>query len=169
MGNYNQSGNRSSYSGQRGNNSRGNGGYNKPRVSYQLPSDYLNKGYFDKHEDGRDTIKLSLIVSLPRQIAIGFMSEDLSYRQLRKQYENVLNINIGVKTNFYTLDEAKVKLAEMIPKVNNAFNKQGTTHVTKSFLDFIIKNVEAVHTKEDLDAFHRHFQAVVGFSKDNKK
>lgn len=169
MNNFNQQGNRSQYNGQKRPDNRNGGSYNKPRTSYQLPADYLSDGYFDHHNNEKDTIKLSLIVELPRQIAAGFMSEDVSYRQLRKQYETVLNINTQVKTDFYTMNEAKVKLAEMIPKVTNAFNKQGTTHVTKSFLDFIVKNIEAVNTKEDLDAFHRHFQAVVGFSKDNKK
>lgn len=169
--------NRGSYSGKGsynkndGSNRGYSNGYNKgygndkKKVEFKIPSDYLKNGYYDKKEDGTNIIKVSLVRDTAEFIAQGLHGDDLTYGQLRKFFEEVVKIRFNANKGVYSEDKAIVKLNRLVPLAEYLAAKPNTSHVDKSFLAFIKRNVELVHNREDLDAFFLHFEAIVGYFK----
>lgn len=136
-----------------------NGDYEN--VNY-LPQGYLKEGYFQTCEEN---VKLNskYIVEYPREIAKKLSSEGNNKNkrsQIRKFYEYSLRIQnlLRHKKGDFCVIEAEFK--RLIPFVEYA-ESRGT--VTECFVSFITKNVEEVKNADDLNAFVKHFEAIVAY------
>lgn len=119
----------------------------------------LKKGYF-RTVGGKRCMKPEMIVEYPKKMA--FILQDKNRNklsQLWKFYSYVKQIQSHVKHG-KAFELAEPDLCEICPKVNNAYNRG---NVTRYFKDFIEDNVRMVKSAEDLDAFARHFEAVIAY------
>lgn len=156
MPNYNNySGGRSnggkSYQ-QKGNNSK-----------VQLPQGYLAGGYYDGEGEER-VLKKEYIVRYSKEIASGLEKEGGRSKnkrsQIRKYYAYCLRIQRILQQKKAPFDEVEAKLDFLSPLVSYAYSRGKTSELFKSFIE---KNLSQIHSKEELNAFIMHFEAVVAY------
>lgn len=150
-------------------NNRTNGGspYWQPKVK-ELPNDYikdLDLGYYNKI-NGRQQLKSSMIIEHPKKIAerLGDRNKN-KVTQIRKFYSYAKRIHESLYNRYdkeISFDELQADLYMLEPMAHNAYTKTNGT-ITKVFFDFISNNMKAVQDENDLDAFIKHFQAVIAY------
>lgn len=125
----------------------------------------LKKGYF-RIVGGKRCMRPEMIVEYPKEMA--FILQDTKKNklsQLWKFYSHVKQIQSHVKHG-KAFELVEPDLLDICPKVNNAYNRG---NVTIYFKDFIEDNVRMVKSAEDLDAFARHFEAVIAYLPKDQK
>lgn len=147
-------------------NDRKGGGYGGgPRWQQlpQLPEGYLQGGYFAPAETGgRPVLRREYIIGYPEQIAKALDDRDKNKSsQLRKFYDYCIRIRDALNQgqSFQALEGDFCRLTGFVKYA------EGRGRVTPLFVDFIQKNVEAVHSKEEFGAFIKHFEAVIAYIK----
>lgn len=136
----------------------------------KLPKEYLEDlkdGYY-KIVDGKECLKPEFIVKYPKELAMGLKDRNKNkMSQIWKFYEHARRIqdNLEHQGMFFAVSEAELNI--MQPIVESALNKSTVTSV---FKDFINENVSKIKRKEDLDAFIKHFQALIAYlPRENQK
>lgn len=158
---YNQSG----YQNNRGGYNNSRGGY-PPRVEMpkKLPEGYLDGGYFEQR-DGKSVLKRDYILSYPAQIAESMIERDRNMNkssQIRKYYD----YSIRIRDMMHTGKSFPEVEAEFCRLSNFVAYAESRGLVSRLFVRFIDKNIEAIHNKEDFSAFIKHFEAVVAHLKE---
>ncbi len=134
----------------------------------KLPEGYLSGGYFEVI-DGEKALRPEYIVKYPKEIAEKLSSQNEWEKwnspqnkrsQVRRFYEYGLRIQglLRRKHNHFAAVEAE--LGRLLPFVKYA-ESRGTVSVL--FRNFIDRNITAVHDGEDLNAFMKHFEAVIAY------
>lgn len=132
----------------------------------QLPKGYLVGGYYEEGERGR-VLKKEYIVDFPISIAKALSSKEDSENgkrnkrsQIRKFYEYSISIRelANRKNGDFRVIEAE--LDRLLPF---AQYKMSRNTVSQLFVDFINKNVSNIKNTEDLQAFVKHFEAIVAY------
>lgn len=137
------------------------GGYSQKPIG--LPRDYLKGGYFEPAADrGRAVLRREYIVGYPAEIASSLADREKNKStQLRKFYDYCIRIRdmLDRGQSFQEVESDFCRLA--------AFAKYAESRgrVSSLFVDFIQKNVGAVHSKEEFYAFLKHFEAVIAYIK----
>lgn len=136
----------------------------------KLPKEYLTdleEGYY-KNVDGKDCLKPDFIVKYPKKIAKGLEDRNKNkLSQIWKFYEHAKRIQDNLKHQGMPFTVLEAELDMMLPIVESAFNR---SMVTSVFKDFIDENVSKVKNMEDLDAFIKHFQALIAYlPRENQK
>ena len=140
----------------------------------KLPKEYLadlKEGYYKK-VDGEDCLKPEFIVKYPKEIAKGLKDRNKNkLSQIWKFYEHARRIQDTLQGNLehkrMPFAKLKAELDMMQPIVESALNR---SLVTPVFKDFIDENVSKVEEIEDLDAFIKHFQALIAYlPRENQK
>jgi CRISPR type III-A-associated protein Csm2 len=137
--------------------------YNDERK--KIPNEYwtdLKNGYY-VIQDGKPVLKKDYIVTYPSAIAQALSEEGRNINkrtQIRKYYEYALRIQEAMNYRNGNFAEIEADFNRLIPHVSYA---QSRSVVSPSFVKFIQKNVEQVHTANDLRAFIKHFEAVVAY------
>lgn len=136
----------------------------------KLPGKYLSdlrSGYY-KAVGKRECLKPEFIVEYPKQIAMGLKDRNKNnLSQIWKFYDHARRIqdNLNQKGEPFAALEAELNILK--PAVEYALNRNTVTIVFKSFID---ENVSQVKSLEDLDAFIKHFQALIAYlPRENQK
>lgn len=127
----------------------------------------LKDGYY-RSVNETDCLKSEFIVEYPSMIArkLGDRRRN-KLSQLWKFYDHARRIQDSINQKDETLDILKAELNELKPAVNYACNRDTVTLVFKDFID---KNVTRIDDKKDLNAFIKHFQAVIAYlPRENQK
>ena len=126
----------------------------------QLPSGYLQSGYFDANGN----LWPELIQQWPEEIAQTFKQQGLSSTQLRRFFNKAraLEKELDMK-NFQRLKEDILTLKPI------AAASVGRKTAPETFKQFIDRNINLVVSSSEPDAFTRgfltHFQSVVAYLK----
>jgi CRISPR-associated protein Csm2 len=159
-------------------NNRSGGGFSKLQnikneMEKKLINDYyteLKKGYFTHN----GVLKIDYIMLYPEIIAdyLGGDGNKLTNTQLRNFYDYV---RVAESTYKYSKDAGNttetikenliIKIKKLNGMVTYSLGRDNST-VSKEFRQFLLANVEACNTVEDvLNGFIPHFEAVVGYFK----
>ena len=140
---------------QYGSNNRKGSSFDRRTTEIDIPDDYLSYDYYD--EEGY--LDLQFISGYPEKLAKAFVSarQELTNTQLRRFYQNVMNIEKRLKQ----VGDFNVVLEDI--KMLKAFvaEAKGKGKVPKVFYDFISKNVDLIDDEKKFTAFIKHFQAIV--------
>lgn len=136
----------------------------------KLPKEYLvdlKDGYY-KIVDGNECLKPEFIVEYPKEIAKGLKDRNKNkMSQIWKFYEHARRIQDSLEHRGMPFAVSEAELDMMQPIVESALNRN---MVTQIFKDFIDENVSKVKKIEDLDAFIKHFQALIAYlPRENQK
>lgn len=132
----------------------------------QLPKGYLEGGYYEEGEQGK-VLKKDYIVKFPQNIARALSSKEDSENgkknkrsQIRKFYEYSISLReLANRKN----GDFQVIEAELVRLLPFAQYKMSRNTVSQLFVDFINKNVTNINNLEDLQAFVKHFEAIVAY------
>ena len=156
-------------------NSGGNnrpGGF-KPRNDSpkRLPDGYeedLRSGYFYVPDGAeKPVMKPNFILGYPRKIADALTEWDRNKNkssQIRRYYDFCVRIRDRMDDG-RTYAETEAEFCRLVPLVEYAKSRGLVTDV---FVNFINRNIDAVHTAEGFHAFVKHFEAVVAHMKQDK-
>ena len=127
----------------------------------ELPEGYLSGGYF-KIADGEKVLRPEYIVKYPKKIAVGLsgISSKNKRSQVRKYYQYILRIQGLLRRKNNNFPSVEAELDRLLPFVKYA-ESRGT--VSPLFRNFIEKNIMIINNGEDLNAFVKHFEAVVAY------
>lgn len=142
----------------------GKGGYQGNRWQQPtLPEGYLKGGYFKPaEEDGRPALRREYIIEYPKEIAGALDDREKNKStQLRKFYDYCIRIR-DMLDRGQTFEEVESDFCRLAPFAKNA---ESRNRVNSLFVDFILKNVDAVTSKEEFYAFLKHFEAVIAYIK----
>lgn len=136
----------------------------------KLPKEYLEDlkdGYY-RIVDGKECMKPEFIVKYPKKIAKGLKDRNKNkLSQIWKFYEHARRIQDNLEHRGMPFAVSEAELDMMQPIVESALNR---SMVTPIFKDFIDENVSKVQKMEDLDAFIKHFQALIAYlPRENQK
>lgn len=143
---------------------QGNQGRNKRYESATLPEGYLQGGYYNDSE--KKKLKKEYIVCYPKELAKALEGDggrDMNKSsQIRKFYRYLLRADqkMRLHDNDFTLIESDI--ARLQPHVSYAGKRKV---VSPLFIRFIEENVAAVHDEKDMEAFVRHFEAIIAFTR----
>ena len=129
----------------------------------KLPKEYLEgliDGYYKK-VNGEDCLKPEFIVKYPKEIAKG-LEDDYKNKlsQIWKFYDHTRKIQDSLKQKVKSFEAIEAELNMLKPAATYAANR-GT--VTYFFKDFIEENVSQIKDMKDLEAFIKHFQALIAY------
>ncbi len=120
----------------------------------------LSKGYYEVI-DGKKCMKPAFIVEYPQMIVKELRDRKRNKpSQIRKYCDYARGMNDRLKRGNVTLNMIKADLLKMIPVVYSALTRDT---VTIKFKLFIEKNLNQIKDKDDLDAFVKHFQALMAY------
>lgn len=126
----------------------------------ELPVNYKNdllNGYYDNQK----CLKPQFIVEYPRKIAKMLEhSQRNKLSQLWKFYDHARWIHDKINQQGKTFEAVEAELNELKPAAHYAFSR-GT--ITKEFQYFIDENLSQIKNTKDLDAFIKHFQALIAY------
>lgn len=131
----------------------------------------LKKGYY-KEIDGKRCLKEEFIVKYPQEIVKRLRynwnnKNNNKLSQLWKFYDFIRRIQNSLYLNDESLDILKADLYQLMPAANYAFERETISEDFKKFIDL---NVTCVKSREDLDAFIKHFQSLIAYlPKENQK
>lgn len=129
----------------------------------KLPKEYLDDlkdGYY-RTVDEKECLKPEFIVKYPKEIAKGLKDRNKNkLSQIWKFYEHARRIQDNLEHEGMSFDMLEAELDMMQPIVASALNRNVVTPVFKDFID---ENVSKVKKMEDLDAFIKHFQALIAY------
>lgn len=149
---------------------RGSSRTTTPDAPLTFPSGYLTNGYFDNtgKRDVRYITKYAVEIGKALSFGVGMTAQS----KIRSYYDEIATIKEAVFSKIIDLDTARIRIAQLTPRVNARYQK-GTA--SKFFKDFIDKNVDVViesKTDEELRNnilyFKDHFEAVVCYTKEEK-
>lgn len=129
----------------------------------ELPKGYLEdleEGYY-KIVDGEDCLKREFIVEYPKRIAR--LLEDRNKNKLSqiwKFYDYARRIQDSLKQKGKTFEVVEAELNMLKPAVAYAVNRDTVTYFFKVFIE---KNVSQIKDMKDLEAFIKHFQALIAY------
>lgn len=150
------------YGRQEGGRSFGGNGRNQNNPEEKsLPQGYLSGGYYEM-VDGEKVMKKDYILSYPREIAQALsVKRDVNKQsQIRKFYEYSLRIQGILRRKNGDFKLVETELNRLIPHAHYAMNR-GT--ISELFKNFIERNLKSIHNAEDLNAFIKHFEAIVAY------
>ena len=146
-------------------NSRGGGFKRWDDAPKALPDGYLSGGYFLPGKAGeKPVMKKEYIIGYPGQIAAALTERDRNLNkssQLRKYYDYCIRIRDLMHMG-YTFPEVESEFCRVSNFVAYAKSRNLVTQV---FVDFIDRNIAAIHNGDDFSAFLKHFEAVVAHLK----
>jgi len=126
----------------------------------QLPSGYLQKGYFDS----QGNLWPEVIHQWPDEIAQTFRDGRLTTTQLRRFFNRARALEKELKTK--TFERLKEDVATLKPIAAASVGRKTAPDI---FKQFIYRNVDLVLRSSDSDALVRgfltHFQSVVAYLK----
>jgi len=127
----------------------------------------LKDGYY-KIIDGKECLKPEFIVKYQKEIAKGLKDRNKNkLSQIWKFYEHARRIQDNLEHQGMSFAVSEAELDIMQPIVEAALNKSTVTPVFKDFID---ENVSKIKSMEDLDAFIKHFQALIAYlPRENQK
>ena len=127
----------------------------------------LKSGYY-KIVDEKKCLKPKFIVEYP-----SFIAKSLGDRrknklsQLWKFFDHARRIQDSLNQKNQPLDVLEAELRELRPAVAYAYSRDTVTWEFKKFID---ANVSQVKDRDDLNAFIKHFQAVIAYlPRENQK
>ena len=139
-------------------------------VRFRLPDGYLSDGYYNS--DG--VLKKELVLSLAKKFGDEFSRKNeknkvlTSYNKLRGFFDGVVEIRDAISNGYYSPEEGQVRIAQLLARV---YKRCSTNTVSISFRDFMQANIEYICDLEDkedirlaIDAFAKHYEAIVGFT-----
>ena len=140
----------------------------------QLPFPTLNQieGYRDMEfsKDGKYDVRF--IVQFAKKLSDMFTGrgykvdrDENKSSQIRKYYEYGRRVETAVKAGQIGYEEASLELNRLRVYVSYARERK---KVSNCFQDFIEVNLDRIHGTEDLYFFMKHFEAVIGYSKERK-
>lgn len=142
----------------------------KDKLSYPNLKDYteyINTAYLnDGKYDGRFIVEFAQVVS--RMLTgIGYYIEkdENKSSQIRKYYEFARRVETSLKTNQMNYEEAVLELNRLRYQVVYARERK---KVSRCFVSFIEINLNKIHNISDLYFFMKHFEAVIGYSRERK-
>lgn len=120
----------------------------------------LDDGYF-RQIDGKRSLKPEFIVKYPKEIAKQLEdSQRNKLSQIWKFYDYTRRTQDGLCQSENALEISRAELNELLPQVNYAKERNTVTQQFKDFIDF---NIMRINSREDLQAFIKHFQAVIAY------
>ena len=130
-----------------------------------LPDGYLKDGYFFPCEpQEKPVMRKEYILGYPRQIAgaLNERNQNLNKSsQIRKYYDYCIRIRDLLQMG-YSFPEVESEFCRISNFVAYAKSR---SLVTQVFVDFIDRNIKAIHNGNDFYAFLKHFEAVVAHLK----
>lgn len=115
----------------------------------------LRSGYYKN----KDCLKPEFIVEYPKEIAKGLEDRNKNkLSQIWKFYDHVRRIQDNLNGKPFAAIEADLNILK--PAVEYALNRDTVTVVFKNFID---ENVSQIKDRKDLDAFIKHFQALIAY------
>ena len=85
--------------------------------------------------------------------------------QIRKFFDFARRVEISLKSGQLDYPAALLELNSLRYQTSYACERG---KISRCFVDFIDVNIDKIHNKEDLYFFIKHFEAVVGYSKERK-
>lgn len=139
---------------------------NEKKLSKEYLDD-LRKGYFE-FINNKKCLKPKFIVEYPESIANNLWDKKKNkLSQIWKFYDHARRIQDSLKQKDESLDILRAELNELKPAVVYACTRDTVTEVFKKF---ITENVSQIKDRDDLDAFIKHFQALIAYlPRDNQK
>lgn len=127
----------------------------------------LKSGYY-KLVDGEKCLKSEFIVEYPREVAKKLRDRNKNkLSQLWKFYDHARRIQDSLRQRNVPLDVLKAELNELVPAVNYAYSRETVTEVFKQFIE---ANIMQVKDRDELNAFIKHFQALIAYlPRENQK
>ena len=122
----------------------------------------LKDGYFAK--DG--FVKEGFMCTYSEAIANEFAETGLSNKQARNFFNRVNQYALLNKRKIMDIREARANLLWLI---SLAFDKQKKGTNPGCFKTFLEKNVEAIHTDQDLAIFKIHFETICNYMPEKKE
>lgn len=127
-----------------------------------LPQGYLRDGYYSFEGNGKPVLRREFIVGYPEEIARKLDDREKNKSsQLRKFYDYCIRIRSMLERGM-SFSEVEGEFCRLVAFADYA---QKRNRVSPLFVDFIRKNVMAVHNEQDLNAFTKHFEAVIAYIK----
>lgn len=146
---------------------RGRSNWNDNTSRPVFPKGYLEDGYY-RQLDGEPVLRKAYIVGFPRELAkmLSSGSRNINKRsQIRKFYEYALRMQKSLQQNNGNFGKVEAELGRLAPHAAYAKSRRV---VSDFFEEFIQRNLEAIHSAEDLNAFCKHFEAIIAYlPKDN--
>ena len=140
--------------------------YHKDFRTAQLPAGYLAEGYYLVRNDEK-IMRKEYIIEFPEAIANTLSNREETKNgkknkrsQIRKFYEYSLRIQNVMKRKNGNFEMVEADLKWLVPAVKYA---QTRDVVSDLFVRFVEKNIAAIHNKDDLKAFVKHFEAIVAY------
>lgn len=141
----------------------GKGGYQGGWQRPALPEGYLKDGYFQPAAEGeRPALRREFIIGYPEKIARALEDREKNKStQLRKFYDYCIRIR-DMLDRGQSFREVESDFCRLL-----AFVKYAETRgkVSALFVEFIQKNMDMIHSKEEFYAFVKHFEAVIAYIK----
>lgn len=154
----------------RNNLGRSGGKFNQTGSDYkkgQLPQGYLAGGYFET-VNGEEVLKKDYIVKYSKEIADALSNkqewdsgkEQNKRSQIRKYYEYCLRIQGSMQRKNGDFAAVESELNRLLPFIEYARSR---STVSELFRVFINKNISQIHEAKELNAFIKHFEAIVAY------
>ena len=129
----------------------------------KFPKGYLEdleEGYY-KIVDGEDCLKHEFIVEYPKRIA-GLLEDSNKNKlsQIWKFYDYARRIEDSLKQKRKPFEVVEAELNMLKPAAAYAANRDTVTYLFKAFIE---KNVSQIKDMKDLEAFIKHFQALIAY------
>lgn len=141
---------------------------NRKTQAQDFPKGYLEDGYFD--DDKKEELKIWYIVEFSKAIKDGLINcgkDENKSTQLRKYYEFVVRIKDKIKYNSSSDINNNVRFEQILPEIHKLsyYANYAMTRgkVSKFFVDFIDKNINAIKDEKDFGAFATHFEAIIAY------
>ena len=127
-----------------------------------LPTDYLSSGYFITDEGGNKALDDKLVLTFAKKIANDLVSgkTKIAKSQLRKYYDFVVDIHDKLIRNRITTGEAVSEIKRLSGFAVSAVQKNKAPKLCEMFIN---TNLNAIHSKDDVVAFKKHFEAITCF------
>jgi CRISPR-associated protein Csm2 len=121
------------------------------------------KFFFRKAENGEWVIKEELVTDKAKEIAKNFVKEGMERNQLRKFYMEVKSLERKVEAEGFEKIKPFIKMLKAKVNYQRGRKTEGKKLVTDGFVNFISECVDHVNSEDDLKAFVKYFEAVVGY------
>jgi len=86
--------------------------------------------------------------------------KDATTTQLRRFYQEFLQLRQKVKNNPETFEQSRIPLKMLIAKSEYAY---GRGVVPQLFVDWMKSNIKEIQSSDDMELFGYYFEAVIGF------
>ena len=127
-----------------------------------LPEGYLAGGYYlPSAEDGGEELDPRYIIEYPRKIAQSLYDREMNKSaQLRKFFDYCIRLRDITAYRGQSFSAVRAELDRLVPFVEYA---QSRRRVSPLFVEFIVKNLQAIQSQRDFYAFLKHFEALIAY------